>query len=99
MTKATSTNEAPSAPWAPAAPETPPAAMADVAPPAAPEVEEAVEVISEDMVTVTVPKQFNLCVDIGNIVTYKPGVQQMPVSHAKHWYSEANGVAVYDPKA
>lgn len=52
----------------------------------------------EVLVTATVPKAFKLRIDNHVIVDYKPGVQEMPLSHAEHWYSKANGVQVYNPK-
>ena len=51
----------------------------------------------EGKVTVTSPKAFKLRVDNHVTVDYKAGVQEMPVSHAEHWYSKANGVVVYKP--
>ncbi len=58
----------------------------------------AVEVADEITVTVTVPKAFNLRTGHGDagLFTYQPGVQEMPLSHADHWYSKANGVKIYE---
>lgn len=53
------------------------------------------EVKAEDTVTVTVPKPFKLTVNHSSIVQYNAGIQEMPISHANHWYSAANGVMIY----
>lgn len=49
----------------------------------------------EEMVRVTVPKAFRLNADSGE-VAYAAGTEEMPLSHAEHWYSEANGVVIKD---
>lgn len=46
----------------------------------------------EDLVSVTVPQRFNLTLDHGVVVEYAAGIQDMPKSHAEHWYAKANGV-------
>lgn len=46
------------------------------------------------MVSATVPKQFHLTDDEGTRHTYAAGIQDMPESHARHWYSAANGVEI-----
>lgn len=53
----------------------------------------------EEMVTVVVPHRFMLTLDNRQTRTYEAGVQEMRVSHASHWWSQAQGVKVYDPKA
>lgn len=53
------------------------------------------EVADEVTVTVTVAKAFKLRIDHHSIFDYQPGVQEMPLSHADHWYSKANGVKIY----
>ena len=62
------------------------------------EVAKANEVADElvDTVTVTVPRAFQLRGNDGNITQYPAGVQEMEREHAKHWYSVACGVTVYE---
>jgi len=55
------------------------------------------EVVKEKMVTVTVPRAYKLRVDDHIEVPYKAGIQEMPESHANHWWSVNNGVEVYTP--
>lgn len=50
---------------------------------------------ADDSITVVVPKPFILNADDGKQHTYQAGTQEMPRSHAEHWWSVANGVAVY----
>lgn len=59
------------------------------------------EVVGElvDMVTVTVPKDYILRPEHHTELKFKAGVQQMERKLAEHWYSVANGVEIYDPKA
>lgn len=88
------------APDAPVLPEVvvDPAPVTDATPPAvvAPEILTG-ELL--DMVTVTVPKAYKLRVDNFHEMDIVAGVQQMERCNAEHWYSVANGVAIYDPKA
>lgn len=49
----------------------------------------------EDTVTVMVPRRFNLTLDNFKRVTYEAGIQEMPVAHAEHKYTIANGVTIY----
>lgn len=51
-----------------------------------------------DMVTVTVPKAFNLRLDHFREFKFKAGVQEMERVVAEHWYSKANGVTIYESK-
>lgn len=60
---------------------------------------EAVASDSNTTVTAIVPKAFKLNLENGGLIDYEAGVQEMPLHHASHWYSRANGVKVYDPKA
>jgi hypothetical protein len=46
-------------------------------------------------VTVTVPKAFKLRTTHDHVVDYAAGICEMPVEHAEHWYSKANGVTIY----
>lgn len=46
-------------------------------------------------VTVSVPHAYTLTLDNGGVAHYKPGMQEMPVEHAEHWFSKAQGVTVY----
>ena len=55
----------------------------------------SVEVDSEDTVTVVVPKAFTLTLDSGKPIPYNVGTQEMPLSHATHWWSRAQGVTIY----
>jgi hypothetical protein len=50
---------------------------------------------SSEMVTVAIPKQFNLTQDDGTTVVYKVGVADMPRDHAEHWYAVAHGVTIH----
>jgi hypothetical protein len=51
------------------------------------------------MVTVTAPRGFKLRIDNFHEKQVYPGVQEMERCHAEHWYSIANGVTIYNPKA
>lgn len=66
--------------------------------PAAPEAP-VVEKVKTDKVTVTVPNGFELTIDHNTTITIRPGIQEMEKSYADHWYSIANGVVIYEPKA
>jgi hypothetical protein len=46
-------------------------------------------------VTVTVPKAFKLRTTHDHVVDYAAGICEMPLEHAEHWYSVANGVTIY----
>ncbi len=48
----------------------------------------------EDIVTVVVPKAFKLTDDKYRLFEYEAGVIDMPLSHAEHKYSIANGVTI-----
>ena len=64
---------------------------------AEPEVQQAPRAPTDDTVyvTVTVPKAFKLRTTHDHIVDYAAGICEMPVEHAEHWYSVANGVTIY----
>lgn len=49
---------------------------------------------AEDLVSVTVPTAFQLTTDDGERVQYQSGIQDMPHSHAHHFYAKANGVEI-----
>lgn len=51
---------------------------------------------SGDTVTVVVPKDFHLVLDHHHDVKYRTGTYEMPVEHAEHWWSKANGVKLVD---
>jgi hypothetical protein len=55
------------------------------------------EAVAEKIVTVTSPRAFRFRVDDHTEVQYKAGIQEMPESHAKHWWSVNNGVEIYAP--
>lgn len=67
-------------------------------PPAAKKTDDAEDVPvrakKEEMVSATVPRGFNLTLDDGSVKRYEPGVQDMPKSHAKHWYAKAHDVEI-----
>lgn len=46
-------------------------------------------------VTVTVPKAFKLRTTHDHVYDYAAGICEMPLEHAEHWYSVANGVTIY----
>ena len=48
-----------------------------------------------DMVTVTVPHDYQLRLDNFHMVQYKTGVQEMERAHAEHFYSQVHGVTIY----
>ena len=52
----------------------------------------------EEMVTAIVPKTFTLTLDNGQKAEYAQGTCEMPLSHAAHWFSRAQGVKVYTGK-
>lgn len=70
-----------------------PVAVSKAASKAAGEVRQPTE--SGERVTVTIPKNFSLTLDDHSQVHYKAGVDEMPLEHATHWYSQAMGVEVY----
>lgn len=45
-------------------------------------------------VKVVVPKAFSLVIDHHHDVKYQAGTYDMPVDHAEHWWSKANGVVL-----
>jgi hypothetical protein len=47
-------------------------------------------------VIVNVPKAFRLTLNDGRTIPYPAGAYGMPVKHADHWYSKANGVTVVE---
>lgn len=53
------------------------------------------EARGEQVVTVTIPKDFTLMSDSGIPHEYKAGIDEMPVSHANHWWAKAQGVEIY----
>jgi len=58
----------------------------------------AIEVDSEKEVTVVVPFAYDLTLETGKPIRYEVGTQEMPLSHATHWYSRARGVTIYKSK-
>lgn len=48
----------------------------------------------EEMVTCTIPQGFQLTLDDGTTVDIKAGTDELPRSHAEHWYSKAHGVEI-----
>lgn len=48
----------------------------------------------EETVSCTVPKAFKLQLDHGETVDIREGIQDLPRSHADHWYAKANGVEI-----
>lgn len=51
---------------------------------------------SNAYVTVMVPQKFTLTADDGVPVKYEVGIQDMPRSHATHWFSKVQGVEIHD---
>ena len=89
---------APEVPTAPAAeasvppvPDAPPAAEVTAPTPEVP----AVDAPAVETVTVTVPAAFDLVIDHATTISVKPGVQEMALEHANHWYAIASGVVIY----
>ena len=79
-----------------------PAALVESAPPAQQQALQALSskpTSSEEMVTVVIPKDFTLTLDDQTLHPYPAGVQEMPRSHASHWFSKAQGVVEYKGKA
>lgn len=60
---------------------------------------ESAQVETEEKVTVIIPADYRLTLDNSAEVHYKAGVDEMPVSHANHWWSKAQGVKVHTPDA
>lgn len=60
---------------------------------------EFVDEDKEEKVTVTIPNTFDLTLDTGRVIRYKAGVDEMPISHATHWFSKNRGVEIYKPDA
>ena len=48
----------------------------------------------EEMVTCTIPQGFKLTLDDGTEIDIKAGTDELPRSHAEHWYSKAHGVEI-----
>jgi hypothetical protein len=71
----------------PEAPATPPVETQTPAPVAEGEV----------VVTVFVPKAFNLTLSPSHSIKVPAGVQDMTLDQANHWYSVANGVKIHNP--
>ena len=92
------------APWAKPATDIPPEVTppADTAPEEKPDEETTTPVVAdaaegEVMVTVMVPKAFNLTMSPSQTIKVPAGVQEMTLAQAEHWYSKANGVSIYNP--
>ncbi len=65
-------------------------------PPAAAAAEVAVAV-DDPVVTVLIARDFILTLDDHVKVSYKAGIDEMPKSHAEHWWSKNHGgVEIYD---
>lgn len=58
--------------------------------------DEGTEGTTEELVTAIVPKSFKLTLDDHTQVQYHAGTQDMPRSHAEHWFSGAMGVEIYE---
>lgn len=57
---------------------------------------EAELAVDDKMVTVVIEKDYTLILDNHREVRYKAGIDEMPLSHAKHWWSKnAGGVKLY----
>lgn len=56
------------------------------------------QVPEDPMVTAIIPKAFWLQLDHEKKVHYPQGTQEMPTSHADHWFARANGVVKYTGK-
>jgi hypothetical protein len=52
----------------------------------------------DDLVTVVVPRAFTLTRDDHTPVAFPAGIQEMPRAYAAHWYAQACGVVIYEPK-
>lgn len=48
-------------------------------------------------VTVKIPRDFILTLDDHTQRRYSAGVDEMPLSHANHWYAKTMGVEIYKP--
>lgn len=46
-------------------------------------------------VTVRIPRDFILTLDDHTQTKYSAGVDEMPLSHANHWYAKTMGVEIY----
>ena len=71
----------------------------ETAPEVAAPVQEAAPEVAEGevMVTVSVPKAFNLTMSPSQTIRVPAGVQEMTLAQAEHWYSKAHGVSIYNP--
>lgn len=85
--------EVPTAP-VPPVPDAPPAVEV-TAPTLTPEAP-AVDAPAVETVTVTVPVAFDLVIDHATTISVKPGIQEMALEHANHWYAIASGVVIYE---
>lgn len=53
----------------------------------------------EKMVTVSIARDFTLTGDDHKPIEYKAGIDEMPLSHANHWFAKnAGGVTLYVPR-
>lgn len=52
---------------------------------------------AQEQVTVVVPTQYTLTRDDGSVTTFLPGIQEMGLDDASHWFSRNMGVKVYSP--
>lgn len=50
---------------------------------------------TDKAVIALVPKHLRLSLDDGNVVDYPAGTQDMPRSHAEHWFSIGQGVTIH----
>jgi hypothetical protein len=53
-----------------------------------------VELEDEDLVTVLIPRAYNFTQEDHKVVHYKSGIEEMPRSHAEHWFSKGMGVEI-----
>lgn len=53
-----------------------------------------VELEAEDLVTVLIPRAYNFTQEDHKVVHYKSGIEEMPRSHAEHWFSKGMGVEI-----
>lgn len=52
----------------------------------------------DEVVTVTIPKNFKFTDDQHVVTEYLAGIDEMPLAHASHWYTKAMGVTIYKAK-
>ena len=53
---------------------------------------------ASDIITVTVPKPFQLRLDNDALIKFEAGIQEMERRFAEHWYALAHGVEAYVAK-